>query len=241
MDKSEATQIKSDFDRSATLILLSGGVGQRSGHHQPKQFVDLHGHPMIAHTLIQATQENRIKEIITNAPAGYEKPTAEIMQAYCGEIPFKVLTCGQSRQDSCRTLVESATYNTVVVHEAARPFVDLKMYKELLDCSAPNAGFCYPISFSMCKIDNETKEITDGVSREEVFDIQLPQKFERDTLLSAHKLAQKKQQKFTEDAVMVIKMTDKPVLSLRGSSRNIKVTTNTDILIAKQLMEQLND
>lgn len=241
MDNSESTQIKSDFDRSATLILLSGGVGQRSGHHQPKQFVELVGHPMIAHTLIQATQESRIKEIITNAPAGYEKLTAEIMQAYCGDTPFKVLTCGQSRQESCRTLVESATYNTVVVHEAARPFVNLKMYKDLLDCSAPNTGFCYPISFSMCKIDNETKEITDGVSRDEVFDIQLPQKFERNTLLSAHELALQKKEKFNEDSFMVVKMTGKPVLSLIGSSKNLKVTTNTDILIAKQIMEQVND
>jgi 2-C-methyl-D-erythritol 4-phosphate cytidylyltransferase len=241
MHNSNPTNISSDTKMPVSLLLLSGGIGKRSGHHQPKQFYELQGHPMLAHSIIPATKENRIKEIITNAPPGYEERTVEIMQKYCGTTPFKVLTSGSTRQESCHALAKSATCNSILLHEAARPFVDLKMYKELLDCSAPNVGFCYPISYSMCSIDTNTKYIKDGVSRYEVFDIQLPQKFRRDTLCLAHELALEKSEAFNEDSVMVVKMTSEKVLSVRGSSRNLKITSQTDIVIAQQIMEKLND
>lgn len=220
---------------SVSFLLLSGGVGERSGHHEPKQFYELHGHPMIAHSIIPAVREPRIGEIITNAPAGFEDRMHEVMQAYCGGKPYKVLPTGSTRQESCHKLVQSAVYETVLLHEAARPFVDLKTYQQLLDAPEPNAGYCYPISFSMCRIDPKTKQIKKGVSRDKVFDIQLPQKFERDTLNRAHQVALEKGKAFNEDAVMVVKMVDEPVLSLVGSSRNRKITTPEDFIIAEQV------
>jgi 2-C-methyl-D-erythritol 4-phosphate cytidylyltransferase len=78
------------------------------------------------------------------------------------------------------------------------------------------------------------------VSRETVFDIQLPQKFSRETLRAAHAKARKKAKTYNEDSVMVVKMTKQPVLSLEGSSRNIKITTPEDFIIAEGMMKDFH-
>jgi len=223
-------------DPFVSLLLLSGGVGARSRHFEPKQFYELAGLPMIAHSIIPAIAETRIGEIVVNAPEGFEERTHEIMKAYCGDKPYQVVECGATRQESSHILTLAARFDTVVLHEAARPFVNLAMYAELINCSEPNAGFCYPIAYSMCEIDFETRLVRNGVSREKIFDIQLPQKFGRATLLAAHEVAIRKEQSFTEDSVMVVTLAETPVLSLRGYSRNRKVTDPEDFFFAERYL-----
>jgi 2-C-methyl-D-erythritol 4-phosphate cytidylyltransferase len=220
-----------------SFLLLSGGVGARSEHHEPKQFYELAGHPMIAHSIIAAIRIEAIEEIVVNAPKGYEDRTRELMEHYCGTKPFKVVKCGASRQQSARILADAARNENILLHEAARPLIGPDMLQELLDCPNPNVGFCFQIPFSMCRIDPKTKRITKGVSRAKVFDIQLPQKFGRETFLNAHKLAYEANKAFTEDAILVLKMTNEEVLSLQGSSKNRKITTAEDFIIAEQIMK----
>lgn len=225
----------SDIEPFASLLILSGGVGERSKHTEPKQFYEIAGHPMVAHSIIAALRESRFGEIIINAPEGYEERTAKLVAAYCGSKPHRVVAAGSTRQKSARILAEAARYDTVVLHEAARPFVDLPMYKRLLDSPAPNVGYYHAIPFSMCKIDAKTRLVKKGVSREKVFNIQLPHKFSRADLLKAHEAAEARNISYNEDTVMVVQEKGADVLALDGISRNIKVTTPEDFVIAEQL------
>lgn len=220
-----------------SFLLLSGGVGARAAHHEPKQFYKLAGHPMLAHSLIAAVRSPHVAEILINAPAGFEARTQQIMQAYCGSVPFQVLSGGKTRQESCAALVEAASLEIVVLHEAARPFVNSEMLAELIHCEAANAGYCHAIAFSMCQIDTDTRMVQHGVSRDKVFDIQLPQKFDRGTLRAAHANAQASGAAYNEDSVMVVEMTGEPVMALEGFSRNRKVTTPEDFVIAQEMMK----
>ncbi|MFY0658879.1 MAG: 2-C-methyl-D-erythritol 4-phosphate cytidylyltransferase [Shimia sp.] len=223
-----------------SFLLLSGGIGSRSNHHEPKQFYKLAGHPMIAHSIIAAVRTPNVAEIVVNAPEGFEERTREIMEAYCAGLPYKIVPAGATRQESCEALVAAAEKDVVVLHEAARPFISVDMLADLIENDAENAGYCFAISFSMCRIDTETRLVKRGVSREKVFDIQLPQKFARATLLAAHEKARKKGKNYNEDSVMVVKMTKQPVLSLEGSSRNRKVTTPEDFIIAEGMMKDFH-
>ena len=220
-----------------SLLLLSGGVGARSKHHEPKQFFELCGHPMMAYAVIAATKVNAITEILVNASEDFHDRTCEIMDHYCGGKPFKVLESGQTRQQSSFILAQAAQSDTVLLHETARPFVTQAMYQALLDDPEENAGYFHSIPFSMCKIDRKTKMVAKGVSREKVFDVQLPQKFNRDSLVAAHHAAIEAGKSYTEDSVMVTKMAGAKVHALIGSSRNLKVTSQVDFTIAESFME----
>lgn len=227
-------------DKPASLLILSGGVGSRSQHHEPKQFYELAGHPLVAHTIIAAVRIDQIDEIVINAPDGFEARTKELMEHYAGGKDYTITAAGQTRQQSSRILTDAARNETIILHEAARPFITRDMIVRLLDDEHENAGYCYDIPFSMCRIDRDTQMIKKGVSREKVFNIQLPQKFQRTVLKSAHEKAAKKASKiYTEDAVMVVKNTDAQVFALQGTSRNRKITTQEDFLVAEQIMKKL--
>ena len=226
--------------KPASLLILSGGVGARSKHHEPKQFYELAGHPLVAHTIIAAVRIEEIDEIVINAPEGFEQRTKDLMDHYAGGKDYKVVPAGKTRQESSRILSDAAKNETIILHEAARPFVTRDMYLELLNNEHDNVGYCYEIPFSMCRIDRDTQKIKKGVSREKVFNIQLPQKFKRSDLVAAHaKAGEKKSKVYTEDAVMVVKNTDAEVFSLPGTSRNRKITTQEDFLVAEQIMKKL--
>ena len=218
-----------------SFLLLSGGVGTRSEHNEPKQFFELAGHPMIAYSLMAAATVEEIVEIVINAPPGYEDRTRKIAAQYCNDTPFTVIDGGKTRQDSSWKLAQTARSSTLVLHEAARPFVDANMLKTLITCVDANAGYCQPIAFSMCRVAPETGHIVEGVARDTTLNIQLPQKFRRDVFLSAHKCAAANGEKYTEDAVMVVEKTGQLVRALPGDFRNLKITTPLDFTIAKAL------
>ena len=223
----------------ASLLILSGGVGSRSKHHEPKQFYELSGHPLVAHTVIAAVRLDQIDEIVINAPEGYEERTRQIMEHYSGGKPFSVVPAGKTRQQSSRILAEAAKNEVLILHEAARPFVTRDMFVGLLESAHHNVGYFFDIPFSMCRIDRETNKITKGVSRDKVFNVQLPQKFSKSVLLEAHRKAAKKSKIYTEDAVMVVRNTSADVHALPGTSRNRKITTQEDFLVAEQIMKKL--
>lgn len=218
-----------------SLLVLSGGIGQRSAHHEPKQFFELNGHPLIAYTLIAAMQVDEIAEIVVNAPPGYEDRTAAILAAYCAAKPYRIVQPGKSRQESCHILAEAASHPQVIVHEAARPFISPATLRKLIAQDAPNCGYFLPLSFSICKISPITGLVVHGVPRDEINNVLLPQKFDRKTLCEAHEKARALGKTFTEDAVMCVEMLGAQVRALEGEARNIKITTREDFIIAEQI------
>ena len=228
-----------DLHRAPTsLLLLNGGVGSRLKLGIPKQFHEVLGHPLMAYSIIAATKIDAITEIIINAPSGYEARTEEVLNRYAPNKTFKLVKGGATRQMSTRILAQSASNDSVILHETARPLVTSGMFQALLEHQSENAGYFDDIPFSMCDLDEKTRTIRANVPRDRVFNIQLPQKFDRNTLVSAHDAALDANKTFTEDAVMVHEMANTPVHALDGDPRNIKVTTPSDVVIVSQLMNE---
>lgn len=233
-------QVKPNPSRPFSFLLLSGGVGQRSGHSMPKQFYELNGHPVIAYSIIATINIPQIVEVLVNAPFGYEERTEQIMKSYCTSVPYRVLTPGSTRQESSRILTEAAASDQIIMHEAARPFVTREMLQQLVESEHDNVGYCQEIPFSMCQVDPQSQRIVAGVPRDMTFNIQLPQAFSRETLLSAHHSALKASKIYTEDAVMCVEQSKAIVHVLSGKSENLKITNEEDFIIAEQIMSRVN-
>ena len=219
-----------------SLILLSAGRGTRFGKETPKQYLSLAGKPMIVHTLERVNAIKDIGEIVIVC----EKEYIERIQSYINDyrITKKVIFVqgGLTRQESVYEGLKKASFDDVIVHEAARPLVTKKEFLALIDCKETNVSYVYEIPYTVLKKDNDAC-ISGILERKELVNIQLPQKFEKKTLMDAHQLALKNGQTFTEDASMVYYAGEK-VFCLQGTPYNVKMTEYVDLLYGEMLIKE---
>ncbi len=92
--------------------------------------------------------------------------------------------------------------------------------------------FGIPIPFTVLKGHDYVEDL---LERDELVNVQLPQKFDRAKLVAAHEAARREGTSFTEDASLFHHHAGEPVRILPGSERNIKITVPTDIVTAEAI------
>jgi 2-C-methyl-D-erythritol 4-phosphate cytidylyltransferase len=96
--------------------------------------------------------------------------------------------------------------------------------------------FGIPIPFTVLKGHGYVEGL---LERDELVNVQLPQKFDRAALMAAHEAARRDDAVFTEDASLFHRYAGTPVRILPGSERNIKITVPTDIVTAEAIYADL--
>ena len=216
------------------MIVLAGGVGKRIGRPFPKQFLLLGGKPLIVHVLEKARLIPAIERVVITCPESPPRrdPPAD-RQPRLRRAGSAASSAAASRQESVyKGLVELGDCDSVIIHEAVRPLVTAAEFRELIDAPDPNAMFGIPIPFTVLK---GHEYVEDLLERDELVNVQLPQKFDRAKLMAAHEAARRDGASFTEDASLFHRYAGEPVRILPGSERNIKITVPTDIVTAEAI------
>lgn len=217
-------------------ILLAGGIGSRSGKDIPKQYALLRGRPMIAYGLELLASSEEITEIVATVPEGYESRTQEIVEAYMHgkrKVAVKIIRGGKSRQESVYLALRNCTNDYVIVHEAARPLVKRDLLEDLLECDYDSATLVYSVPFTV--LTQERGFISGVLNREELVNIQLPQKFFRSQLLDFHERARTEMKVFTDDSSLFF-FYGGSIAVLQGSAENVKITDWKDFLVAEAIL-----
>ncbi len=219
-----------------TAVILSGGKGVRMKNVVPKQYLLLAGKPMIMHSIERIDSIPQINEIVIVCEKSFESSLELMMKQYNITTPIRFAPAGATRQESVFSGLQKVSNDLVLLHEAARPFVLKNDFLKLINEKEKNVTFGYEIPFTVVK----GKEIIlDTLSRDELKNIQLPQKFEVKTLLKAHEMAQKNNEKFTEDASMITTYKLADVKIINGNSYNIKITEPIDFLVGEIIYREI--
>jgi 2-C-methyl-D-erythritol 4-phosphate cytidylyltransferase len=215
------------------MVVLAGGVGKRIGRPFPKQFLLLGGKPLIVHVLEKARVIPAIERVVITCPEAHLEETRRLIENHGFGERFSCIVGGASRQESVyKGLAALDDCDSVIIHEAVRPLVTAAEFETLIAAPDPNAMFGIPIPFTVLK----GHEYVEGLlERDELVNVQLPQKFERAALMAAHEAARRDETTFTEDASLFHQYAGTPVRILPGSERNIKITVPTDIVTAEAI------
>jgi len=149
-------------------------------------------------------------------------------------VPFFFARGGRTRQESVwqglKTVRDSTEF--VAVHDAARPLCThgeiASVVKEAHKSGA--AILATPVSSTLKFVNNAAIEKT--ISREDVWAAQTPQVFSCEVLCRAHELAQETQLVGTDESELVEHLGER-VAVVRGSSRNIKLTTPEELELVR--------
>jgi 2-C-methyl-D-erythritol 4-phosphate cytidylyltransferase len=213
-----------------SLILLAGGQGSRMKHSVPKQYLLLHGKPIMVHVLERIDVLDKIGEIIITCPQSYIDKTKEIVESYGLTKKIIYTEGGATRQESTYNALKLVSSPSVIIHEAARPFVRSDEFEKLISVEDESATYALDIPFTVLK---GHEYIEENLNRSELLNIQLPQKFNTKKLIEAHEAAIKHNKLYTEDASLYFEYTKEKIRVLEGTEYNIKITRPIDMKIAE--------
>ena len=216
-------------------IILCGGTGNRFDKNLPKQFFKINNETILQINLKVFKSNKKISDIIVVSSKKFYSQTRKLCHGFTSDIVIGGIT----RQLSVKNGLEHAKkFNPdyVLIHDCARPFIDDVLINNLIRETKENKGCIpvVPIKDSMKRIDNKTKEI-DDISRDNMFLVQTPQSFPYKKILNAHNLVESNNH--TDDSSLA-KKYNILISTIIGNDNNIKITTKSDIEMAKLIFNK---
>jgi 2-C-methyl-D-erythritol 4-phosphate cytidylyltransferase len=222
-------------------IVVAGGQGTRFGGSRPKQFLELHGVPIIIHTLRRFEQSQQIERVVVVLPPASVEEFQSLIEKFALKKISRVVVGGETRAQSVRNgLAAIDDARVVAVHDAVRPLVDPEEIDAVVATAAESGAaiLVAPVSDTIKQIVAE--KIVRTVSRSELRRALTPQAFHFQILKQAYQdLGQLEAAGIdvTDDSFLVERL-NVAVTVVEGSARNVKITTPEDLAIAEALLER---
>jgi 2-C-methyl-D-erythritol 4-phosphate cytidylyltransferase len=224
-------------------LIPAAGSGSRMGGEHPKQYLDLNGRPVIAHTLAALARAARIERlVVVLAPDDCEWDRHD-WSSWAGRLD--VLRCGgATRAETVLNGLEAmaagcAADDWVLVHDAARPCLPVAALGRLLDLARDDAVgglLAVPVADTLKRADVENR-VAATVPRAGLWQAQTPQMFRHGLLRDALRQAGAD---MTDEASAIERLGLRPCL-VACDSRNLKITYPQDLRLARLILEHLND
>jgi 2-C-methyl-D-erythritol 4-phosphate cytidylyltransferase / 2-C-methyl-D-erythritol 2,4-cyclodiphosphate synthase len=206
----------------AAVVLVSAGKGTRLGANLPKAAVKVAGLTLLEHSLANIAKFNPAQLIVV-APAELQSEFQEITAKHFEE--FKVVSGGETRQQSVQNGLDQVTEDLVLVHDAARAFTPPTVFSRVL--SALEAAVSVVPGLA---VTDTIKEVNGGLvsktlDRSTLSAIQTPQGFRVAELREAMSRATSE---FTDEAGLLESFGHKTIV-VEGDQLGFKVTTSADL------------
>ena len=227
----------------ATVLIPAAGTGRRMGGSISKQYLELAGKPILAHTLSLFENHPLIENIyLLVPPDDISYCQQQIIDRYGFSKVRRIVAGGTERQDSVRNGLDALAEDgltqpqqPILIHDGARPLFDCQRLSTLIDIVCQTGACIIGVPVKDTIKDVENNKITGSPDRSRLWQAQTPQGFHYQLIREAFDRAADDGFTATDDASLVERLGH-PVQILEGDYRNIKVTTPEDILIAAALL-----
>jgi 2-C-methyl-D-erythritol 4-phosphate cytidylyltransferase len=229
-------------------LVPAAGSGSRMASATPKQYLDLLGQPLIAHTLRALLGAAQIDQVVVVISPEDEWWGSYDWAALLGDVSrLQVLRVGgTSRAESVMNglaAIEAADESWVLVHDAARPCLTRAQVDAMiteLEYDAVGGILAVPVAdtLKVAAGKNEAGQfcIARTTPRDGLWQAQTPQMFRRGELLAALQDALPDHvSEITDEASALERLGKSPKLVM-GSPWNLKVTYPQDLQLASLLL-----
>jgi 2-C-methyl-D-erythritol 4-phosphate cytidylyltransferase/2-C-methyl-D-erythritol 2,4-cyclodiphosphate synthase len=215
------------------VIIVAAGRGERLGGDIPKQLLRLGRHSMLRWSVAAFDREPEIAELVVVLPSEFVEKGASLV----GDTTHtcRVVAGGPRRQDSVRLGLDalSPDIDLVLVHDAARPFVDSAVIGRVLEGVRADgvAVPAVPARDTVKRVPPGAGAVAETIPRQEIWLAQTPQGFRRAVLEAAVALGSG--ERTATDEAMLAEQAGHAVRIVKGDDRNVKITTPDDLRTAR--------
>ncbi|WP_342603728.1 2-C-methyl-D-erythritol 4-phosphate cytidylyltransferase [Peribacillus sp. FSL E2-0159] len=219
------------------VVIPAAGQGKRMKAGKNKLFIELSGIPIIVYTLRVFEEDPDCRGIILSINPAEKAYFSQLIAAYGLKKVKKLVMGGKERQQSVHNGLQHAGEEIILVHDGARPFINLGQISELTTAASLHGGavIAVPVKDTIKKAAN--KKVVETVERSSLWAVQTPQAFRVSILKRAYEQAEAEAFLGTDDASLLERINEQVVI-IEGNYDNIKITTQEDLYFAEAILHK---
>ncbi len=228
-----------------TALIFAGGTGRRMNtRSKPKQFLELHGKPIIIYTLEHFEYHDWIQNIVVVCVEGWIKELEGLLKRYGITKVRKIVSGGETGHDSIYLGLEAMKNfmnedDIVLIHDGVRPLINQGLITENIEAVKKygNAITCEAARESVvCSMDGE--HVSNVPPRSQMYTAKAPQSFFYGDVLHLYEMAHEDGIR-SIDSSHLCSLYHKPMHLVPSTKNNIKITEPADFYIYRALYEAL--
>ena len=224
-------------------VIFAGGTGRRmNSRTKPKQFLLVHGKPIIIYTLEAFDQHPDIDAIVVVCLKEYIDVLEQLITKFgVGKIAA-IVPGGSSGQESIRNGVDKANRlypadSVVIVHDGVRPLIDQQTITDCIVSVKKNGSAVTVVPATETIVQSEDGVITNIIDRKQCQLARAPQCFRLGELHDAHHKAVEEGLGDFIDSASLMSYYGHKLYEVEGANSNIKITTPSDFYIMRAIMD----
>ncbi|MEH7343921.1 2-C-methyl-D-erythritol 4-phosphate cytidylyltransferase [Bacillus sp. JJ1532] len=220
------------------VIIPAAGQGKRMGAGRNKVLLEIDQQPIFIHTLRVFELDENCEGIYLAINPQDENEMKALLNEYDISKVIALAPGGKERQHSIYNALKCVKQEGIVlVHDAARPFIDKNLLDSLVIAAEKNGAaiLAVPVKDTVKKAAGNI--VTETVERTSLWAVQTPQAFRFSILMNAYQKAEADHFLGTDDASLV-ERTGQDVMIVEGNYDNIKLTTPEDLYFAEAIIRK---
>lgn len=226
-------------------VIFAGGTGQRMNTaSKPKQFLELHGKPIIIYTLEYFQKHSQIDGIVVVCLESWIDYCENLLKKYQIDKVLKIVPGGNSGQESIFNGLEAAhqisvnEQDIVLIHDGVRPLINEALITNCI-ASVKKHGNAITVSpaIETILLKTEDGDIGNILKRSECEMAKAPQCFYLNDIYSCHLKAKAAGKDDFIDSASLMQYYGYKLNAVEGPLENIKITTPADFYIFRAIMD----
>lgn len=238
--------VESQQSKTHTLI-FAGGTGQRmSTRAVPKQFLELHGKPVIIYTLEHFEKHNKVDDIVVVCLEKWIGELKNLLIKYRINKVITIVPGGNTGTESIYNGLKALSKvsrpdDIVLIHDGVRPLIDEDLITRNIEEGKEfgTAITVEPVTESVVRLNEEMK-VASVLPRHEMYMAKAPQTFRFSLIWDLYQRANK-ENIGTIDSAHLCSIFDVEMHTIRSSLNNIKITAPQDFYIFRALYEAMEN
>ena len=224
-------------------LIFAGGTGQRmNARSLPKQFLELHGKPVIFYTLEHFEKHPEIDAVVIVCLKEWIGELKKLLARYGFEKIRHIVPGGNTGYASIYNGLAAMTddfgnEDIVLIHDGVRPLINEALISSNIAKvkERGNAITAEPVAESI--VESKSGELIDAIPRREnMYMAKAPQSFRYGMIWGLYQQAER-DGKRSIDSAHLCSLYDVPLYMVESAPNNIKITAPQDYYIFRALYE----
>lgn len=226
-------------------VVFAGGTGTRMNtKSKPKQFLEMHGKPVLIYTLENFQNHLMIDHIILVCLEEWIDYAEELLKKYAVSKVSKIVSGGKTGQESIYHGVKAAEElyggdNVVLIHDGVRPLIDEDTITKCITITKRqgNAITVSPAIETIFLKEEDNNCVGQIFERSRCEMAKAPQCFMLGEVYKAHQMAIHEGKLDFIDSASLMQYYGTKLYTVEGPAENIKITTPSDFYIFRAIMD----